>query len=120
DLQKLLFTFVNVLQSIVLGFGVIALIASVFGIINTMYISVLERTQQIGLMKALGMRSFNVMQLFLFEAGWIGLIGGAVGAALAYLAGTLMNPWITDKLSLGEANHLLIFKPIPILILLLG
>lgn len=69
DLQELLFTIVNILQGIVIGFGVIALIASVFGIINTMYISVLERTQQIGLMKALGMRRTDVLRLFLFEAG---------------------------------------------------
>ncbi|MCA9334965.1 ABC transporter permease, partial [Candidatus Saccharibacteria bacterium] len=54
DLQNLLFTVVNILQGIVAGFGVLALLASVFGIINTQYISVLERTSQIGLMKALG------------------------------------------------------------------
>jgi len=56
DLQSLIFSIVNTLQGIVAGFGVVALIASVFGIINTQYISVLERTREIGLMKALGMR----------------------------------------------------------------
>lgn len=44
DLQGLLFSIVNILQAIVIGFGMVALIASVFGIINTQYISVLERT----------------------------------------------------------------------------
>jgi putative ABC transport system permease protein len=53
DIQSLLFQVVNILQGVVAGFGILALIASVFGIINTQYISVLERTQQIGLMKAL-------------------------------------------------------------------
>lgn len=72
DLQGVVFTVVNTLQGIVLGFGIIALIASVFGIINTQYISVLERTREIGLMKALGMRGRSVSRLFQFEAAWIG------------------------------------------------
>ncbi len=120
DAQKLLFQIVNILQSIVIGFGVIALIASVFGIINTQYISVLERTQQIGLMKALGMRRFDVGSLFRFEAAWIGLLGGMIGAALAYAVGMVANPWITNTLALGEGNYLLIFQIMPIIILIVG
>jgi len=118
DLQNLLFTIVNILQGIVAGFGVLALLASVFGIINTQYISVLERTQQIGLMKALGMRSRDVARLFRFEAAWIGFLGGVIGAGLAWILGTLLNPWITDKLSLGDGNHLLVFQPVPVVLLI--
>lgn len=114
DLQNLLFTIVNTLQGIVLGFGLIALIASVFGIINTMYISVLERTQQIGLMKALGMRRFDVLKLFLLEAGWIGFIGGALGALTAFVLGTMLNPWISETLNLGDGISLLVFQGAPI------
>ena len=110
DLQQFLFTFVNILQGIVSGFGVIALIASVFGIINTMYISVLERTQQIGLMKALGARSRAVMGMFLIEAGWIGVLGGVVGIGLAFAAGMFANPIVTDKLNLGAGNSLFVFE----------
>jgi putative ABC transport system permease protein len=62
-------------------FGILALIASVFGIINTQYISVLERTREIGLMKALGMRGRHVSRLFQYEAAWIGFLGGTLGAA---------------------------------------
>ena len=68
-----------------IGFGVLALIASVFGIINTQYISVLERTQQIGLMKALGTRGKDVGRLFRYEAASLGLFGGIIGAGLARL-----------------------------------
>lgn len=118
DLQNLLFTIVNILQGIVTGFGILALIASVFGIINTQYISVLERTQQIGLMKALGMRGFSVALLFLFEAAWIGFIGGAIGSGLAWTVGTVANPWITETISLGEGNYLLVFEWLPILLLI--
>lgn len=120
DLQNLLFTIVNILQGIVVGFGILALFASVFGIINTMYISVLERTQQIGLMKALGMRNKDVAKLFRYEAAWIGLLGGIIGAGVAWGVGTALNPWITQQLSLGDGNYLLIFEPLPIALLLLS
>lgn len=119
DLQGLLFTIVNVLQGIVVGFGVLALITSVFGIINTQYIAVLERTREIGLMKALGMRGRHVSRLFQFEAAWIGFLGGAIGALVAVGAGLALNPWITQQLTFGEGNYLLIFQPIPILILVI-
>lgn len=114
DLQNLLFTIVNVLQGIVGGFGVLALITSVFGIINTQYISVLERTQQIGLMKALGMRRRDVSRLFRFEAAWIGFLGGIIGSGVAYLIGSALNPTISEKLGIGKENHLLIFQALPI------
>lgn len=114
DLQGLLFTIVNVLQGVVFGFGILALITSVFGIINTQYISVLERTREIGLMKALGMRGRHVSRLFQFEAAWIGFLGGMLGAAVAVTAGLVLNPWITSLLTLGDGNYLLIFQPLPI------
>lgn len=113
DLQNLLFTIVNVIQGIVLVFGVLALIASVFGIINTQYISVLERTREIGLMKALGMRGRHVRRLFQYEAAWIGALGGTLGALLAWGVGTALNPWISTLLSIGE-NRILVFEFLPI------
>lgn len=103
-------TFINVLLGILLGFGALAVLTSVFGIINTQYISVLERTQQIGLMKALGMSQGDVGKLFTFEAAWIGFLGGAIGAGLAVIAGTIANPFISEALGLGDI-YLLIFQP---------
>ncbi|MBP9667221.1 ABC transporter permease [Candidatus Saccharibacteria bacterium] len=120
DLQGLLFTIVNTLQGVVAGFGVIALIASLFGIINTQYISVLERTREIGLMKALGMRGRHVSRLFQFEAAWIGLLGGIIGAVVAWLVGSALNPLITKQLSLGDGNYLLIFQMLPIAALIMA
>ena len=119
DLQGVVFTVVNTLQGIVLGFGIIALIASVFGIINTQYISVLERTREIGLMKALGMRGRSVSRLFQFEAAWIGFLGGIIGAAIAIGAGIALNPWISELLGLSDGTSLLIFQPIPITVMIL-
>jgi putative ABC transport system permease protein len=89
-----------------MGFGLLAIIASVFGIINTQYISVLERTQQIGLMKALGMRRRDVGRLFKIEAAWIGFLGGVIGVGLAFLV-TLLNPVIADVIDLEKGTELL-------------
>lgn len=119
DLQELLFTIVNIIQGIVIMFGVLALIASVFGIINTQYISVLERTREIGLMKALGMRGRHVSRLFQYEAAWIGFLGGTLGAALAWAIGTALNPWISDQLTIGD-NRILVFDFLPISLLVIG
>lgn len=119
DLMGFIFQFIDVLMGILIGFGALAVLTSVFGIINTQYISVLERTQQIGLMKALGMRRRDVGRLFKLEAAWIGFLGGALGSGLALLAGAVANPWISDTLSLGEAR-LLIFQPISFVVVIGG
>ncbi len=118
ETQEFLTNIIGVLQGIVAGFGLIAIIASVFGIINTMYISVLQRTREIGLMKALGMRNRDVGRLFRFEAAWIGFLGGAIGSAVGVVLGIALNPWITTKLGLGEGNKLLIFMPLQVFILI--
>lgn len=119
DLMGFIFQFIDVLMGILIGFGALAVLTSVFGIINTQYISVLERTQQIGLMKALGMRRRDVGRLFKLEAAWIGFLGGALGSGLALLAGMLANPWISNTLSLGE-SRLLIFQPLSFVIVIGG
>jgi len=114
DAQEFLTNIIAILQGIVAAFAAIAIIASVFGIVNTMYISVLQRTREIGLMKALGMRKRDIGRLFRFEAAWIGFIGGVVGSIGAIALGTILNPWITKTLDLGSGNSLLIFKPVEI------
>lgn len=119
DIQELLFTFVNLLQWIVFGFGVLALVVSIFGIVNTQYISVLERTQQIGLMKALGASRRDVARLFRYEAAWVGFLGGALGVLGAWGIGELCNPMISKALNLGK-HSLLIFVPISGLVIVAG
>ena len=116
EIQQQITQVVNILQIMVGVFGLITVIASVFGIINTQYISVLERTREIGLMKALGMRSRDVRRLFMLEAGWIGFLGGVIGTIIAIIVGTLLNPWIKKKIDLG--NYLLIFRPAQIILLI--
>lgn len=117
DIQQALFQFINVAQWGAAGFGFLAILASVFGIINTQYISVLERTQQIGLMKALGARKKDVGRLFRYEAAWVGFLGGLIGTVLAVATG-LLNPWIATKLGLDAGTKLLQFHPVTSIILI--
>lgn len=110
---------VNIVQYGLMGFGALAILASIFGIINTQYISVLERTQQIGLMKALGMRRRDVSRLFRYEAAWIGFLGGAIGVVLAFLV-TLLNPAIANALKLEKGTALLQMDWLMSIVLVLG
>lgn len=119
DIRKALLTMVNVAQVALAGFGGLALLASVFGIINTMYISVLERTSQIGLMKALGMSGRDIGKLFRYEAAWVGLLGGLIGVGLASLV-TLLNPVIASALKLSAGTNLLVINPLHIGLLVIG
>ncbi|TFD00791.1 FtsX-like permease family protein [Cryobacterium sinapicolor] len=73
------------------GFGLIALLAAAFGIINTLLMSVQERTREIGLMKAMGMGGGRVYALFSVEAIFIGFLGSALGALAAIGAGSIIS-----------------------------
>lgn len=119
DIQETLFQFISVVQWGAAGFGFLAILASIFGIINTQYISVLERTQQIGLMKALGARRKDIGRLFRYEAAWVGFLGGAMGTALA-VATSLLNPFITKSLNLEPGTELLKFEPMTSIVLILS
>lgn len=119
DIQNTLYQFINIVQGGAAGFGALAILASIFGIINTQYISVLERTRQIGLMKALGASRLDIGLLFTYEAGWIGFLGGLIGTILATLT-TFLNPLIASKLDLEKGTKLLIFNPLISLALILS
>jgi ABC-type antimicrobial peptide transport system permease subunit len=106
DRRKMMFDSVNIAQWGLIGFGALAVIASIFGIINTQYISVLERTRQIGLMKALGMKRCDISRLFRYEAAWIGALGGIIGVVVAWLV-SLANPLIGSFLNLPANVRLL-------------
>lgn len=91
----------TVIDGIVLvlnAFAVIALLAAAFGIVNTLFMSVQERTREIGLMKAMGMGSGKVFGLFSLEATFIGFLGSAIGAVLAIAAGTGISSVLSQTL----------------------
>lgn len=82
DILDALTNIVNVVQSIVVGLASIALLVGAIGIMNTMYMSINERTQEIGVLKATGASKRQIRTLFLMEAGLIGLIGGLIGVLI--------------------------------------
>lgn len=75
----------NTIQIFVSSLGLIALLAGSFGVINTMLMSVYERTREIGILKAIGSRNSVIMKIFLIEAILIGLISSTVGCVLGII-----------------------------------
>jgi putative ABC transport system permease protein len=67
---------------VVIGIAAISLLVGGIGIMNTMYMSILERTREIGVMKSIGAMNKDVLTIFLIESGFLGLFGGAVGCAI--------------------------------------
>jgi len=70
---------------VLVGIGAISLIVGAVGVTNTMYTSVLDRTKEIGIMKAIGAKNSDIMTIFLIESAVIGTIGGAAGIVLGAL-----------------------------------
>ena len=81
-----------------LGLALVALLLACLGIANTMYTAVLERTKEIGVLKALGSRSRDILLLFVAEAAVIGLAGGLIGALFAVALARLGNAAV-DRLT---------------------
>ncbi len=75
-------TILGVVQAVFIGIAAISLLVGGIGIMNTMYTSVLERTHDIGIMKAIGARNSDILWIFLLESGLLGMAGGVVGIAL--------------------------------------
>lgn len=92
---------VNGITGVLTMFGGIALLAASFGIINTLYMSVQERTREIGLMKAMGMSRGKIFSLFSFEALLIGFWGSIIGLAGAYGVGQLINQFAVKSFLKG-------------------
>jgi putative ABC transport system permease protein len=82
QLKETYSTIINIVNYVVVGLAAISLFVGGLGIMNVMYTSVLERTQEIGVMKAIGARNSHILILFLLESGFLGIAGGAVGIAV--------------------------------------
>jgi putative ABC transport system permease protein len=97
----------NILGAVLGGIGGIALVVAAVGVVNTMIMSILERTREIGVMRAVGARRGTVSLLFTFEAALLGFFGGVVGLLVGYGAVLVANPLINNQLSsnnIGSSN----------------
>lgn len=91
-------TVITIVEAITAGLnvvGIIALFAASFGIINTLLMSVYERTQEIGLMKALGMGRSKVFSLFAIEAVLVGFWGSVIAVSFAWMVSIFVNQFAT-------------------------
>ena len=95
-------TVLNIINLTVSGIAALSLIIGSIGIANTMFTSVVERTREIGIMKAVGAKNSDILSIFLIESGLLGLIGGIVGAliglGLAFVASTVANGFFGTEL----------------------
>ncbi len=75
-------TIFTLLQAVLVAIASISLIVASIGIMNTMLMSVMERTHEVGIMKAIGAKNGNVLSLFLLESGMVSVVGGVCGCVL--------------------------------------
>lgn len=91
----------RILELLLGSFGIIIIGVASLGIINTMVMAILERTRQIGVMRAVGASRRDIIKIFSFEAGAIGFIGGVLGVLCGFLItlglGSLINNYLAHQ-----------------------
>jgi putative ABC transport system permease protein len=107
-MQETISSVMSTMNLFLTGIAAISLLVGAIGIANTMFMSVMERTRQIGTLKALGATNFEVMKLFVFESAMIGFMGGLIGIFLGFIAaGTISELGIrmigTGMRGMGES-----------------
>lgn len=105
-------TFFTIVQFILGFFGIIALFVSAIGMFNTMTVALLEQTQEIGIMKSIGATDRSIAMIFMTEAFFMGLFGGVLGIAVAYIGMFGINASINFlAVRLGGAPVDIFFTP---------
>ena len=99
DIIQGIFSILSIVQTVLGLIGAIALFVAMIGIINTMFMSIYERTREIGVMRACGATRKAVRRLFTFEAGAIGFLGGAIGVIVTFGLRYIGNIYINSAMS---------------------
>ncbi len=111
DFIRSLNDFFTTMRLLLGGIGGIALIVAAFGIANTMSMAILERTREIGVMKAIGARDSDVLTVFLIEAGLVGLLGGVIGVLLSFGLQNVINDALAQSTSENTGGGGVMFLP---------
>jgi ABC-type lipoprotein release transport system permease subunit len=109
DIVRQIDTFFTIVQFILGFFGVIALIVSAVGMFNTMTVALLERTQEIGIMKSIGATDRYIATLFIAESFAMGILGGALGIVIAFVEMESVNIAINLIAEHFGGNHVDLF-----------
>jgi len=80
-----------IIQGVLIGIAAISLVVGGIGIMNTMYTAVVERTKEIGILKAIGATNSNIQLLFMIESGFLGFFGGLIGVILGFSIAKLVE-----------------------------
>lgn len=109
----------SLLRLVLIGFGGIGMIIAILGMFNTLTISLLERTREIGLMISLGARKQDVRMMFITEALMLSLIGCVVGIFAAWVLGIIGNSVLNNFASQrGVTDQVTAFIVVPKLVLI--
>ena len=90
------------LRQILGGIGAMALLIAAIGIANTMFMSIYERTREIGIIKVIGARLADIRRQFLLEAGWIGIFGGFTGVLFSLGASFVLNTFDINIMGMNQ------------------
>ncbi|MDS0293219.1 ABC transporter permease [Halogeometricum luteum] len=97
--------FFGILNAFLIGIGSISLVVAGVAILNVMLMSTIERRQEIGVLRAVGVQKLDVVKMILAEAGLLGFVGGFLGAVLSVIAGLVLNQVVLS-------DPLLTFAPV--------
>jgi len=106
-------TIINVLNGMLVLIAFVSLVVAFVNIMNTMYTSILERTKEIGVMKAIGAKNSDILLVFIVESGLIGFIGGLLGVLLGYIISNIGG-------TIAAASGFALLKPSYPFILIVG
>ena len=104
DYLNQLNSFFTTMRLMLGGVGGVALLVAAFGVANTMTMAILERTKEIGLMKAIGATDRDVLTVFLIEAGLVGLAGGMAGVGLSLFLQNVINQAVANAPAAGQGG----------------
>jgi len=117
DISEMVGTMMSTISAFLAGIAGISLLVGGVGVMNTMFTSVLERTKEIGVMKAVGAKNGHVWTIFLIESGLMGLVGGIVGT-LAGLGLSAIASWLIGRFF--DISLIVVASPMLIFVTLLG